>query len=230
MAVFAVLLRFFLALTGPQIPAPYWLITAVAILSMLGGALLVLVQHNVKRLLAYSSISHIGYALVALLAGGAAAAISVTFYLAAYSLTLLAAFGVIIILSGRERKADDLTDFQGLFWQKPGMAAVLTVALFSLAGIPLTAGFIGKFVLLTAGLGAAEWLLAIVLVVSSGLSLFAYLHWVVVMFRDVPAKPIRGIGKQKLGQTILATLLLLLLLLGIYPTPMLRLLQTSLGI
>ena len=229
MAVFAVLLRFFLALTGPQIPAPYWLITAIAILSMLGGALLVLVQHNVKRLLAYSSISHIGYALVALLAGGAAAAISVTFYLAAYSLTLLAAFGVIIILSGRERKADDLTDFQGLFWRKPGMAAVLTVALFSLAGIPLTAGFIGKFVLLTAGLGAAEWLLAIVLVVSSGLSLFAYLHWVVVMFRDVPAKPIRGIGKQKLGQTILATLLLLLLLLGVYPTPMLRLLQTSLG-
>jgi NADH-quinone oxidoreductase subunit N len=228
-AVFAILLRFFLALTGPEIPEPYGLIATVAILSMLGGSILVLVQRNVKRLLAYSSISHIGYALVALLAGGTAAATSVTFYLAAYSLTLLAAFGVLILLSSPTRDADALADYQGLYWRKPGLATALTVALFSLAGIPLTAGFVGKFLLLTAGVGAMEWLLAVVLVVSSGISLFAYLHWVVVMFRDVPADLVAGIEKQSLGRAILATLLLLILVLGVYPTPLLRLLQSSMG-
>lgn len=228
-AVFAVLLRFFLVLAGPEIPAPYGLITAVAILSMLGGSLLVLVQRNVKRLLAYSSVAHIGYALVAFLAGGTAAAISVTFYLAAYSLTTLAAFGVVMLLSNPPRDADTLDDYQGLFWRQPGLAAVLTMALFSLAGIPLTAGFIGKFFLLTAGVGAAEWLLAVVLVVSSGVSLFAYLHWVVVMFRGIPAEEVVRIRKQTVGGAVLATLLLLLLWLGVYPEPLLRLLQSSLG-
>jgi NADH-quinone oxidoreductase subunit N len=226
-AVFAVLLRFFLVLAGPEIPTLY-VIAAIAFLSMLGGSFLVLVQRNVKRLLAYSSISHIGYALVALLAGGTAAAISVTFYLAAYSLTTLAAFGGLMLLSNPPRDADTLDDYQGLFWRQPGLAAVLTVALFSLAGIPLTAGFVGKFFLLTAGVGAAEWLLAVVLVVSSGVSLFAYMHWVVVMFRGRPEEVVR-IGRQTVGGAVLATLLLLLLWLGIYPEPLLRLLQSSLG-
>jgi NADH-quinone oxidoreductase subunit N len=226
-AVFAVLLRFFLVLAGPEIPTLY-VIAAIAFLSMLGGSFLVLVQRNVKRLLAYSSISHIGYALVALLAGGTAAAISVTFYLAAYSLTTLAAFGGLMLLSNPPRDADTLDDYQGLFWRQPGLATVLTVALFSLAGIPLTAGFVGKFFLLTAGVGAAEWLLAVVLVVSSGVSLFAYMHWVVVMFRGRPEEVVR-IGRQTVGGAVLATLLLLLLWLGIYPEPLLRLLQSSLG-
>jgi NADH-quinone oxidoreductase subunit N len=103
------------------------------------------------------------------------------------------------------------------------------VALFSLAGIPLTAGFIGKFLLLTAGVGAAEWLLAVVLVASSGISLFAYLHWVVVMFRGTATPEVVRISRQSMGGAVLATLLLLLLWIGIYPEPLLSFLQTSLG-
>jgi NADH-quinone oxidoreductase subunit N len=228
-AVFAVLLRFFLVLSQPEAQAPYGIIAAISILSMLGGSLLVLVQRNVKRLLGYSSIAHIGYALVALLVGGTAAAISVTFYLAAYTLTLLAAFGVIILLGDPTRDADALSDYQGVFWRKPGLAVVLTVALFSLAGIPLTAGFFGKFLLLMAGVGAAEWLLAVVLVVSSGISLFAYLRWVVVMFRATATPEVVRINRQAMGGAVLATLLLLLLWIGIYPKPLLSFLQTSLG-
>lgn len=225
-AVFAILLRFFLALNGPDMPTVAVVVTAVAILSMFGGSLLVLVQHNVKRLLAYSSIAHIGYALVAFLAGGTTAAANVAFYLVAYSLTTLVAFGVLIFLSPTVRDADALDDYQGLFWRQPGLAVAMTAALFSLAGIPLTAGFVGKFLLLTAGLGAAEWLLAITLVVSSGISLFAYLHWIVVMFRAVPEdKP--AFPQRPLGTTVLAALLLLILWFGVYPAPLLGLLQNS---
>lgn len=230
-AVFAVLLRFFLVLNGPGMPSLFVAITVAAVLSMLGGNILVLVQRNVKRLLAYSSIAHIGYALVAFLAGGTGAAVSVAFYLAAYSLTTLAAFGVLIRLSSPARDADAdadaLDDYQGLFWRQPGLAVVLTAALFSLAGIPLTAGFVGKFLLLTAGIGAAEWLLAITLAVSSGISLFAYLHWVVVMFRAAPEGEMVIVGKRPLSTTVLATLLLLIVWFGVYPTPLLSLLQSS---
>jgi NADH-quinone oxidoreductase subunit N len=122
-----------------------------------------------------------------------------------------------------------LSDYQGVFWRKPGLAVVLTVALFSLAGIPLTAGFFGKFLLLMAGVGAAEWLLAVVLVVSSGISLFAYLRWVVVMFRATATPEVVRINRQAMGGAVLATLLLLLLWIGIYPKPLLSFLQTSLG-
>jgi NADH-quinone oxidoreductase subunit N len=231
-AVFAVLLRFFLALNGPEMPVIVVTVTIAAILSMLGGSLLVLVQHNVKRLLAYSSIAHIGYALVAFLAGGTTAAAYIAFYLIAYSLTTLIAFGVLIFLSPATRDADDLDDYQSLFWRQPGLAVAMTVALFSLAGIPLTAGFIGKFLLLTAGLGAAEWLLGITLVISSGISLFAYLHWIVVMFRAVPDEEMGVEGKlefyqRPLSATVLAALLLLIIWFGIYPTSLLSLLQNS---
>ncbi len=225
-AVFAILLRFFLALHGPEMPTVAVMITVAAILSMLGGSLLVLVQHNVKRLLAYSSIAHIGYALVAFLAGSTTAVANIAFYLVAYSLTTLVAFGVLIFLSPTVRDADALDDYQGLFWRQPGLAVAMTAALFSLAGIPLTAGFVGKFLLLTAGLGAAEWLLAITLVVSSGISLFAYLRWIVVMFRDVPEGEM-VVGKPVLGTAVLIALLLLVLWFGIYPAPLLSLLQNS---
>ncbi|MEJ2750393.1 MAG: proton-conducting transporter membrane subunit, partial [Anaerolineae bacterium] len=145
----------------------------------------------------------------------------------AYSLTTLVAFGVLIFLSPTARDADALDDYQGLFWQQPGLAVAMTAALFSLAGIPLTAGFIGKFLLLTAGLGAAEWLLAITLVVSSGISLFAYLRWIVVMFRDVPEGEMVVGRKRPLGTAVLTALLLLVLWFGIYPAPLLSLLQNS---
>ena len=129
----------------------------IAIASMTVGNLLALLQNNVKRILAYSSIAHLGYVLVAFLAGGARAAEAVTFYLVAYFITTLGAFGVVSVLSNGERDADSIEDYRGLFWRRPLLAGVFTLMLLSLAGIPLTAGFVAKFFLVAAGASSALW-------------------------------------------------------------------------
>src|SRR6266852_2800063 len=117
---------------------------------MLTGNLLALRQSNVKRILAYSSIAHMGYLLVALLAGGTLGAPAATYYLTAYLVTILGAFGTMTILSGTRREAASLDSYRGLFWRSPLVAAAFTPMLLSLAGIPLTAGFLGKFYVVTA--------------------------------------------------------------------------------
>jgi len=116
---------------------------------------------------AYSSIAHFGYILVAFLAGGAIAIEAVSFYLVAYTVTTLAAFGIVTVLSGSLCDADDFEDYRGFFWRRPVIAIVFTAALFSLAGIPATVGFLGKFYILAAGAAAAAWPLMIVLVLTS---------------------------------------------------------------
>ena len=150
-AVFALLLRFFRPVGGDQTAALFLVFAAIAIASMVAGNLLALRQNNVKRILAYSSIAHLGYLLVAFLAGGENGGTAATFYLVAYSATTLAAFGVVTVLSGGDRDAELLDDYRGLGWRRPWLAAVFAVALFSLAGIPLTAGFVGKFYLVDGG-------------------------------------------------------------------------------
>ena len=137
---------------------------AVAVASMVAGNLLALRQDNVKRILAYSSIAHLGYLLVAFLATGERAATAVTFYLVAYFATIAGRVrrrDGALDAGARRRRADD---YRGLARRRRWTAAAFTVALFSLAGMPLTMGFIGKFYLVTAGAGAALWALVIVLV------------------------------------------------------------------
>src|SRR5260370_39258960 len=111
---------------------------------MLTGSLLELTQNNIKRILAYSSIAHMVYLLVALLAGGTLGAPAATYYLTAYLVTILGAFGVMTVLSGPRWEAASLDNYSGLFWQRPLLGAAFTTMLLSLAGIPLTAGFLGK--------------------------------------------------------------------------------------
>jgi NADH-quinone oxidoreductase subunit N len=120
-------------------PVLYLIFTIIAIASMFTGNLLALFQSNVKRILAYSSISHLGYILVTLLASGAIAATAAAFYLSAYFITTLGAFGVVTILSEKDRDADSMDDYRGLAWRRPWLAGVFTAMLLSL-GIPLTAG------------------------------------------------------------------------------------------
>ena len=150
-AVFGLLLRYF---SRPDIPlnsSLFLLFSVMAVASMFIGNLLALFQRNVKRILAYSSIAHIGYLLVAFLAGGPFMITSVTFYLVAYFVTTLAAFGIIIVLSGADSEADTLDHYHSLAWSRPWTTCIFTAALLSLAGIPLTAGFLGKFYLLSCG-------------------------------------------------------------------------------
>ena len=180
--VFAVLLRFSQAIGLQQYPIAVIIFSSIAIISMVFGNLLALQQQNIKRLLAYSSIAHFGYLIVAFLPGNAAGVEASVFYLLAYSVTLLAAFGVVTVLSTRQKDADDLSIYQGLFWRDPIAALVLTVALLSLAGIPITAGFIGKFYVLTSGVQEGLWLPVIMLVVTSVIGLYYYLRIISTLF------------------------------------------------
>jgi len=127
-AIFALLLRYFYS-SGAQSIRPVFVVFAiVAIASMIVGNLLALLQNNVKRILAYSSIAHMGYLLVAFEAGGSMASRAIAFYLVAYFITTLGAFGVISVLSDTERDADDLADYRGLFWRRPVLAGIFTVS------------------------------------------------------------------------------------------------------
>jgi NADH-quinone oxidoreductase subunit N len=227
-AVLALLLRYRAALgpDGHDALAP--VLTVLAVASMFAGNWLALLQRNVKRLLAFSSIAHMGYVLVALRAGGAWGASAVAIYLVAYVVTTLGAFGIVAALSTATRDADAPEDYAGLAWRRPWLAGVFTLMLLSLAGIPLTVGFIGKFYVLAAGLHAGLWLLAIALVVNSAIGLFYYLRVVVTLFRPraetAPPAPAARVSWSTAAALALVTVLLLGL--GLYPAPALRLLLT----
>lgn len=219
--VFAVLLRFAQAINLQQYPIVMTVFSVIAIASMIAGNLLALQQKNIKRLLAYSSIAHLGYLLVAFLPGNRAGTEAAIFYLLAYSITLLSAFGIVTLLSTRQKDAEELVIYQGLFWRKPLMAAVLSIALLSLAGIPLTAGFFAKFFVLTTGVQQQLWLPVIVLVLTSVIGLYYYLRIISTLF----AAPLSTSVKEKTlhpffyvaTYATLAVLMCLLLWLGIFP-------------
>ena len=219
--MFALLLRWFHASSGKIEGTTGLILSIIAIASMLTGNLLALRQTNVKRILAYSSIAHMGYLLVALLAGGMLGAAAATYYLAAYLVTILGAFGVMTVLSVGRWEAASLDSYRGIFWRRPVLAAAFTIMLLSLAGIPLTAGFLGKFYVLTAGAGESRWVLLFTLIVSSTVGLFYYLRIVVVMYGGPADSGTIGEARtlpMPLPATIaLATLTGLVFLLGVYP-------------
>jgi NADH-quinone oxidoreductase subunit N len=220
-AVAAVLLRFFVGFGGAHSPALSLMLAMIAGASMLIGNLLALLQNNVKRILAYSSIAHMGYFLVAVVAGGAFALEAGTFYITAYVIMTLGAFGIVAVLSAPHTEADmdTLENYQGLYWRRPWLAGSFTVMLLSLAGIPITVGFMGKFYLFVAGLDAKLLSLVVTLIVGSVIGLFYYLRIIVAM-----AKPPEGASVPHLpaglltGGGVIAVLTVILIGLGVYPT------------
>jgi NADH-quinone oxidoreductase subunit N len=229
-AMFALLLRYFTVVDLRSHHVLVVVFAMLAIASMVAGNLLALLQSNVKRLLAYSSIAHLGYLLVAFLASGTLAATAVTFYLVAYFVTMLGAFGVVTVLSTGEREAESLEDYRGLLVRRPWLAALFTAMLLSLAGIPLTAGFVGKFYLTVAAGGAALWPLLVVMMVTSGIGLFYYLRVIVTMCMEPAGEHTAGVGMPRLplvaGVTLTA-LSVALVWLGVYPTPLIRLIRVA---
>lgn len=226
--MFALLLRFFNVFDVLNYPTIFLIFTVIAIASMFTGNWLALLQTNVKRILAYSSIAHLGYLLVAFLAGGKLGTEAAAFYLVAYFITTIAAFGVVGILSNGSKEAEDITDYTGLYWRRPFIATVFTAALFSLAGIPLTAGFLGKFYVVAAGVQSTKWLLVVVLVVNSTIGLFYYLRIVVAMFSKAEEA---AIAKEQVtafgGSAVVAILMVLLIWFGIYPSDIFAIIQHS---
>ena len=196
---------------------------------MFGGNLLALMQNHVKRVLAYSSIAHFGYLLTAFLASGSLAVTATSYYLVAYFVTILGAFGVITSLSSAGGEPDLLGSYRGLFWTRPLLGGVFAAMLLSLAGIPLTAGFVGKFYVLAAGIGSHLWLLVICLIMSSVIGLFYYLRIISVMFskvtedsRDTGLSDVSGLAAAGVALTLLT---LLLVWLGVYPSTLIELIQ-----
>jgi len=234
-AIFAILLRFFI-LTGAYQYTPILIgLSIVAILSMLVGNLLAVMQSSVKRILAYSSIAQLGYLLVAFIAGGIAggAALAIeaaSYFLVAYFITTLGAFGIVSIMSNadKEQDIDDIASYEGLFWRRPFLAASFTAMLLSLAGIPLTVGFVGKFYVFAAGVQGALWLLITVLIIGSGIGLFYYLRIVFAMTK----RPVKeSVAAQRIaipvaGGWVMVTLTGTLLVLGVYPTPVIELITS----
>jgi NADH-quinone oxidoreductase subunit N len=223
-AVFALMLRFLHGSGVQELPGVSLAVSLLAIASMCAGNVLALLQDNVKRILAYSSIAHMGYVLVALQAAGGLAAQAVMFYLVAYIVTTLGALGIVTVLSGAERDADRLDDYRGLFWRRPALGAAMTAMMLSLAGIPLTAGFLGKFHVVAAGASSAIWTLVLVLVLTSVAGLYYYLRVVVVLYAT-DAAPAAAPRISLPDGLVLAVLTLALMLLGTYPSPFLDLIS-----
>ncbi|MCE5278471.1 MAG: NADH-quinone oxidoreductase subunit N [Planctomycetaceae bacterium] len=246
-AIFALLVRYFWRMnSGTAFPgcdhatgwkacatagAVFWTFAAIAVASMITGNLLALRQSNIKRILAYSSIAHMGYLLVAFLAAGELAAVAVGVYLAAYFVAKIGAFGVVAALTGPRGEAVDVVgDYRGLAWRRPWLAAVMTAMLLSLAGLPLTAGFVGKFYVLAAGAGGGLWALAVILILNSAVGLFYYLRVISEMFRpaedaDVASEASSVQSRSTPWPTAAALCLLSAALVGIgvYPQPLLAL-------
>jgi NADH-quinone oxidoreductase subunit N len=221
-SVFALLLRFFTTVHAERSETLLCVLGLLAVVSILAGNLLALLQDSLKRLLAYSSIAHMGYLLVGFVAAGLLRrdlqAETIAFYLAAYTLTSLAAFGAISAISDDARESDRLSDYAGLFWRSPWLAAVLTLSLLSLAGIPLTVGFVGKFYVFAAGVQAETWPLVATVAAGSGIGIYYYLRVVLAMIQ--PADAGQRLALHPAARTALAAAALLILTAGLFPQPL----------
>lgn len=231
-AVFAMLVRFFQLAPGAESSQIRFLVGAIALASMLAGNLLALRQNNIKRLLGYSSIAHLGYALTTVVASEGIAVEAAGMYLTTYVLTTLGAFGVVTLVSSPYDGPDAgaLHYYRGLFWRHPYLAAVLTVMMLSLAGIPLTAGFIGKFYAIAVGVQSDLWWLVAGIVVGSGIGLYYYLRVMVIMYLHEPGQSRRDATSdwgERSGGVMVLLVALAVLALGIYPQPLISLVHAA---
>src|SRR5512132_3455348 len=190
-AAFAAFVRVFLSpfepLQAHWIPVLSWIAAA----TMVVGTVVGVVQTNVKRMLAYSSIAHAGYLLLGIVSANSAGKAAVLFYLLAYAVTNIGALGIVALLGTAEHEHDELRDFAGLWRARPALAGLMTIFLLSLGGIPPTAGFIGKWYIFSAALQEGHYWLAIIGVLTSVVSVFFYLRIVVMMYMTEGVETVR---------------------------------------
>lgn len=215
-SAFGAFLRILLA-TGP-VPACAGTLAALAIATMVAGNLLALRQRSVKRMLAYSSVAHAGTVLVGLAAGSAEAASAAVFYLFAYAFMTLGAFAFLSWMARDGKDAEDLEDFAGLAKRHPWPAAVMTLLLVSLGGLPPTAGFFGKFWIFKSALAAGEVALVVTGVATTAVSLYYYLRVVVVMTMRPGEEEPAGRRRPFHAGFVTAVAAAMTLLLGVWPS------------
>jgi len=214
-AGFAAFLRLFAASFAPM--AEFWMPTllVITIITLFVGNLTALYQHNFKRMLAFSSISHAGYLLFAIVALNAGSGNAVFVYATAYSIASIIAFAVLILIQ-QQTGGESFESFNGLSRKNPFLALVLTIAMLSLAGIPLTAGFMGKFYMFYSALSRYQLWLVIIAVVNAIISIFYYFRVIVaIYFRDLERTELSVPGYYKF---VLGFAALITLIIGILPT------------
>ena len=228
-AAVAAFVRVFLSSLEPMITDWAPVLWVIAAATMILGTVVGVAQTSLKRMLAYSSVAHGGYLLAGLVAGNDVGKAAILFYLAAYALTNLGAFGVIALLGTRERANDDLRDYAGLFKSHPALAVLMTFFLLSLGGFPPTAGFIAKWYVFSAAIGSGYYGLAIIGVLSSVVSVFFYLRIVVMMFMtDRDARPVPA-PITTMAYVGLALSLVGVLYLGVLPSAVIDFAQASIS-
>jgi len=233
-AIFGVVMRLFMYAPVGDSEAVRVVLGVIAFASIIFGNLMALSQSNIKRLLGYSSISHLGYLLVALIAlqSGEMSMETVGVYLAGYLFSSLGAFGVVSLMSSPYRgpDADSLFSYRGLFWHRPILSAVMTVMMLSLAGIPMTLGFIGKFYVLAVGVQDSLWWLVGAVVVGSAIGLYYYLRVAVSLYLNAPQQLNRDAPSNwqySAGGIVVLISALLVLVLGVWPQPLISLVQLA---
>jgi NADH-quinone oxidoreductase subunit N len=231
-AAFAAFVRVFLSTFEPLRASWTSVLWPIAALTMIVGTVVGVAQTNIKRMLAYSSIAHAGYLLLALISGNDIAKGAVLFYLLTYAITNIGAFGVIVLLEDRHHANDRVSDYAGLWNDHPALAALMTVFLLSLGGFPPLAGFIAKWYVFSAAIKAGGNLipLAIIGVLTSVVSVFFYLRIVVMMYMTPSAESMaRFPAVPKLAGAALVVSAIVIFYLGILPTRFIDLAAASIS-
>lgn len=224
-SIVAFLFRLFFEMEGFKNHSIFIAFSVIAIASMFIGNWLALREQSVKKILAYSSIAHLGYVLVAFLSASVLGKQAAAFYLTSYFIIMIGSFGAVAVLSGKEKGAETVEDYKGLYQQKLWFAVYFTVMLLALAGVPLTSGFIADFYLLQAGAGSEIWLLMFCLVVSAVIGLFYYLRVVMALFSKKEKTTPFYERLSPPTWIALAFLLVLLVWIGVYPATLLHIIQ-----
>ena len=226
-AAFAALIR--VLVVGLRHVQPDWsvLLWGVAVLTMTVGNVVALAQSNLKRMLAYSSIAHVGYMLMGLVAGGAEGAGAVLFYLLAYTFTTVGAFGAIGLCARAGEEAVEVADYAGLARRHPVLAATLAAFFLSLIGIPPLAGFVAKFYLFGSAVRAGYVWLTVVAVLNSAVAAYYYLRVIVYMYMREPEGEVVAVAPSLAGGLALSIALVGIVLLGLIPAPFADLAQAA---
>ncbi len=227
-AGFAVLLRVFTYTLEPLHAHSTAIISGLAVLTMAVGNIMALSQTNIKRMLAYSSIAHAGYALVGLAAGGPEGAASVMLYVCIYALMNMGAFGVVIMLRKAGERGEEIADFAGLGKTNKTAAFLMLIFMFSLTGIPPMAGFVGKFYVFKSAVQAGLVWLAVVGVLFSAISAYFYLRVIMIMYMNEPKGSFELTTSPSLALA-LAISVTAVIVIGVYPTNLLNFARASIA-
>jgi NADH-quinone oxidoreductase subunit N len=225
-ATFAVFLRVFLEVFWPV--KSHWMawLIGLALATMLLGNLAAIAQQNIKRMLAYSSIAHAGYAMIGLIVGGDLGTLSLMLYMAIYTVMNLGAFGVVILMRRAGVAGEQISDLSGLAKEQPAAALAMLIFMFSLAGIPPTAGFVAKFYLFMAAVNAGLVWLAVAGVLLSAVSAYYYLRVVMIMYMKEPTGPI-VLAWSPPAVAALVVILVVTVVIGVYPSPLVNYTQDA---